>query len=1156
MKTSLDSLLTSSGTRLSTQVVGVGLTIVIVTLMAAGFLAFQHQVSMVEFRSSLIESYRFGHDLSQIISLLQEAETAERGYLLSGQEHFVGPYKQAQQELVPLFEKVTASSAPSVQDREELRQLRDLAAAKMDELAESIALMKSGRKEEAVSLFQRGMGHATFHKIRAVAEVLKESQRQERDRRSEQLKEYTDVAIRALLALLFFSVASLLGCGLLLTLLFKARTRLSEQAVIVARQATEATDRLTALFTSMDEGVFSTGVDGRITFCNGSAEKLALASRTEIVGRAVSDFFYGSNGESLSEILNLEQVVQNRQAARQIALNLRRGLGRVDSGVDVSLGDGSGLGFLPVRLTATPLVSEGEAAGVLFTFLDRSIEAEQLRRAEAQNEISSIMAGALTMQETVGRIIQVICRNFNFDMGRVWFVDEHQLALICRFVFTSQSKPPTAYSRPTAERSMSLSQGLQALVHSRRAPVWVSDISQVDSVVAADTLPPGVISAGCRSLLGVPILAGEKFLGLMEFGSTQILEEDSSLSAIFSGIAVQMGQFIERVQVQELLSLSEQRYSLAVEGTMDGIWDWDLKQGKVYWSKRWMEMLGYEEGLLDGAIETFYDLVHPDDLPTVKKAQDAHINGETDIYTCQFRLRTRDGEYRWFNTRGVAVRNELGQVVRLLGTNRDITNEIEANEKLKQSERKFRAIFNKTFEFIGLLTPEGRLIDANHSALSFVGASIGELYNQYFWDCPWWNHNEALQKRLQEAVVKAASGSFDRFEAEHIGSSGRIFIDFSLQPVEDESGRVIFLIPEGRDITAVKEAQEKLRESEAMFRRLAENIRSIFWIATPDGSQLIYLSPAYESITGGKIADALLEASSFYDHVLPEDRQIAEAVMTGTRAAAEFRMLAPDGEPNWLSARAFPVCDADGAVIQICGVANDIRDRKEAEKRVSEFYSTVSHELRSPLTSIRGSLGLIEGGLVGEISDEARAFITIARSESDRLIRLINSILDLRKIEAGKLDIYPEPLNTLELVQETVSACNGMAQEASVQIEIGRIEEATISADVDRITQVLTNLIANAVKFSPPATSVTVSGEKVDGFYRYAVHDQGPGISVKDQARLFGKFQQLDSTDSRSKGGSGLGLAISKALVEQHGGEIGVESEPGKGSCFWFKLPA
>jgi PAS domain S-box-containing protein len=1134
MKTDLDSFLASSGTKISTHVVAVGMSIVMVTLLAAGFLAYQHQASMVQFRASLIESYRFGHDLNQLISLIQEAETAERGYLLTGQEHYIGPYLQAQKELPALFDEVVKSKAASEQDLVELHKLRDLCAAKLDELSDSIELMRSGHRSEAVSLFQQGIGHATFHKIRDAAEILKESQRQERDRRSEELKHYTDVAIRALISLLVFAVASMLGCGLLLALLFKARTRLSEQAVIVARQATEATDRLTAVLTSMDEGVFSTDTAGSVAFCNGSAERLIGLPQDKIVGRPVEEILRGPHQVPLGEILKIDQIVLNRLAVRQVALSLQR----------------SAEADLPIRLTATPLITEEKVTGVLFTFFDRSSEEEQLRRSQAQNEISAIMAGALTMQETVGRIIQVICRNFSFDTGRVWFFDSEGDSLVCRFIFTNQNNPPPSFSQPEAVRSLQ-SPVLQAELKARKSPVWLANITAAQD----NELLPGAVASGARTVLTVPILAGEKPLGLMEFGCLQSREEDPALSAIFAGISVQMGQFIERVQVQELLSLSERRYSLAVEGTMDGIWDWDLKGGRVYWSARWMEMLGYEANELDGSIEKFYELVHPDDLPVVKQAQNDHLEGLTQFYTCQFRLRTKGGEYRWFNTRGIAVRNEIGQPVRLLGTNRDVTNEIEANEKLKQSERKFRAIFNKTFEFIGLLSVDGRLIDANQSALAFAGGSMSEFYGKPFWECPWWIHDPVSQERLKLAIERAAGGEFDRFEAEHHGENGTIYIDFSLQPVEDENGKVTLLIPEGRDITAVKEAQEKLRESEAMFRRLAENIRSIFWIAAADGSSFIYLSPAYELITGGKISEAIENPDNFFHHVYEEDRDIAREAVSGLSSHCEFRMLDADGEPNWLSARAFPVHDEKGELIQICGVANDISDRKEAEKRVSEFYSTVSHELRSPLTSIRGSLGLIEGGLVGEVSDEARSFVSIARSESERLIRLINSILDLRKIEAGKLDIHPSPLNTLEVAQETISACTGMAQEATVTVELGEFQEATISADIDRITQVLTNLIANAIKFSAAGGCVSLSGVLQDKSYRFSVRDHGPGISPKDQQRLFGKFQQLDSTDSRSKGGSGLGLAISKALVEQHGGKIGVQSELGKGSTFWFELP-
>ncbi|MBK9143378.1 MAG: CHASE3 domain-containing protein [Candidatus Melainabacteria bacterium] len=250
-----------------------------------------------------------------------------------------------------------------------------------------------------------------------------------------------------------------------------------------------------------------------------------------------------------------------------------------------------------------------------------------------------------------------------------------------------------------------------------------------------------------------------------------------------------------------------------------------------------------------------------------------------------------------------------------------------------------------------------------------------------------------------------------------------------------------------------------------------------------------------------------------------------------------------------------PVLDAQGNFNGGVVVFEDVTARHEAERRVSEFYSMVSHELRTPLTSIKGSLGLLAGGKGGELSAKAKRLVSMGLRECDRLIRLINDILDIRKIEAGKMELILKPLDASYLVRETIEVLSAYAQDHSVKLVDRSTDCPRFYADRDRVVQVLTNLVSNAVKFSPEGGSVTLSSEERDGMVRFSVADEGSGISEQDQRKLFRKFQQVNSGDDRPKGGTGLGLSICKALVEQHGGRIGLDSAAGRGTTFWFEMP-
>lgn len=360
--------------------------------------------------------------------------------------------------------------------------------------------------------------------------------------------------------------------------------------------------------------------------------------------------------------------------------------------------------------------------------------------------------------------------------------------------------------------------------------------------------------------------------------------------------------------------------------------------------------------------------------------------------------------------------------------------------------------------------------------------------------------------------------------------------------------------------------QEQLSEREHVFAQFANHIRDVLWIVRPRGAQSLWFSPAIEEVFGHTVEEHYNDPMLFMECVLPEDHpkvyefidrlQHINADSPKKVVDAEFRIKRPDGAIRWLWARGFPSLGPDGKVYQICGFTHDITERKEAERRVAEFYSTVSHELRTPLTSIRAALGLLEGGVTELNSAESMDLISIALHEADRLIRLINDILDMRKMEAGKLIMRIASLEPSAVVNGTLGAMRGFAQEYNVELVTWIQEEKHFLGDYDRVLQVLANLLSNAIKFSPAGGTVTLSVEAGSrGRIKFSVSDNGPGIPAHQQGKLFGLFQQLDSSDSRARGGTGLGLAISKAIVEKLGGTIGFSSEEEKGSTFWFELP-
>jgi len=350
----------------------------------------------------------------------------------------------------------------------------------------------------------------------------------------------------------------------------------------------------------------------------------------------------------------------------------------------------------------------------------------------------------------------------------------------------------------------------------------------------------------------------------------------------------------------------------------------------------------------------------------------------------------------------------------------------------------------------------------------------------------------------------------------------------------------------------------QLRDAMQRIAAIIETAQDAFIAVGPDG-YITDWNPAAEHMFGWTREEAV--GKSYIEMLVPQRfRPQQEAALAAARGsdAPDFgrrvqrTLIRRDGEE--LTVEASISRPANGL---FCVFLHDISERRQVEEMKNEFIATVSHELRTPMTSIRASLSMLVDGGAGELPPDVQHLVNIAYQSSERLVRLVNDMLDIEKIEAGKMEFRNDELEIAPLLDEAIDAVRGSAAQRPVALErSGSGRGLRVRGDHDRLVQLLVNLLSNAIKYSPQYNSVTLDCSTVPAGVRLSVSDNGPGIPEAFQARVFAKFAQADSSDTRLKGGTGLGLAICRAIAEQHGGIIGFDTEEGRGTTFHVTLPA
>ncbi|MBV8817061.1 MAG: PAS domain S-box protein, partial [Acidobacteriaceae bacterium] len=653
-------------------------------------------------------------------------------------------------------------------------------------------------------------------------------------------------------------------------------------------------------------------------------------------------------------------------------------------------------------------------------------------------------------------------------------------------------------------------------------------------------------------------------------------EVDSRVAELEAVLAEAQRKAEELQAANDQLRNIEQWYQGATNAADVGTWAWDLKTDNLYWTKSCKALFGLPP---DAHVDykVFSDLLHPEDREAVDEAVQRALR-DLDEYDVQSRIIWPDGTLRWLRFKGRAYPDRSGRAVRFQGIVIDIWRQKQAEAELRQAlerERELRerasaaesnaqSILESMAEGFCGMDSELRYTYVNAAAEAIVGLKreqlIGKTMREVFPEAGGSEIEAICQRALSEGKTVEFSTLFDPWNRW-----------FNIKVYPSGTGLTIYF----REITSQKQMEVALLDTQERFEMINNFIPVMAFTTRPNG-HLDYVNRRWTEYTGAS-AEAL-QGWGWTDLIHPDDRDRTIArwkhsLHTGETFEIECRLLrSSDQTYRWFLAQAVPVRDRNGKTARWFGTCTDIEDGKrveaelaaarraaeEASQAKSQFLASMSHELRTPLNAIIGYSEMLQEEVQDLGANQLAPDLARIHTAGRHLLSLISDILDLSKIEAGKMDIFVEEVEIANMVEEVAATVQPLIEKNGNRLQL-RIQPETgsMTSDVTKVRQGLFNLLSNASKFTNEGQiTVDVSAEKEHGldWIVFRVSDTGIGMPQDKLDKLFEPFAQLHSGAVKA-GGTGLGLAITKRFCEMLGGEIQVDSEEGKGSTFTIRLP-
>ncbi len=524
------------------------------------------------------------------------------------------------------------------------------------------------------------------------------------------------------------------------------------------------------------------------------------------------------------------------------------------------------------------------------------------------------------------------------------------------------------------------------------------------------------------------------------------------------------------------------------------------------------------------------------------------------------------GQDTWVSTTKVPIRDRSGRIKGTCGISRDITAYHRADQTLRDSEAKWRSLVESAPDIITTLDLDYRLQFINRIPAG-VDLAIEDVVGESVFDFLTDEHHDGFRKACQQVIE---TGEVAGYEIQ--GRISQNWYASWIAPIKRE-GELVGFIMTSTNITARKKAETELQESEQRFRRAVLNAPLPIMIHAENG-EVILISRAWTELTG-YTSEEMTTISKWLEQANSEmSEQIQEYLVQVNQkkersAPEQYEIMTKAGQKQiWEFSSSLLGTQPDGQRTIISMALNNtdrikaqqaMQSAKEtaeyASRAKSDFLANMSHELRTPLNAIIGFAEILRDELVGPVNDEQKECVNDIHMSGQHLLEMINDILDLSKIEAGKMFLQLEEFAIVDAVEEVNAIIKALALKKNIKLTLEGQQNVMIHADRVKVKQIFYNLLSNAIKFTPEGGKVTTQLETTPTDLHVKVIDTGIGIAEEDRMKLFAPFTQIDTSKSRRYGGTGLGLALTQRLIELHGGQIQVTSEEEKGSTFSFNIP-